>query len=129
MKPAVIYSYIVETLRNCRSGHKGWAASCDAARNLHHHTFECILAECKGAVEERRDIANFRGVCEELLEKVLRLRLHLAEADANGVNPLFKEDMVMKGLMFRHDQCHKVDEANADPKGLLKSFEEESNRV
>ena len=129
MKPAVIYSYIVETLRNCRSGHKGWAASCDAARNLHHHTFECILAECKAAVEERRDIANFRGVCEELLEKVLRLRLHLAEADANGVNPLFKEDMVMKGLMFRNDQCHKVDEADADPKGLLKSFEEESNRI
>jgi len=28
MKPAVIYSYIVETLRNSRSGHKGWAASC-----------------------------------------------------------------------------------------------------
>jgi hypothetical protein len=129
MKPAVIYSYIVETLRNCRSGHKGWAASCGAARNLHHHTFESILAECKAAVEERRDIANFRGVCEELLEKVLRLRLHLAEADANGINPLFKENMVMKGLMFRNDQCHKVDEANADPKGLLKSFEEESNRI
>ena len=107
MKPAVIYSYIVETLRNCRSGGMGWATSSDAARNLSAHTFECILAECKAAVEERRDIADFRGVCEHTLEKVLRLKLHLAEVDANGINPKFKEDMVMKGLMFRHDQCHK----------------------
>ena len=129
MKPAVIYSYIVETLRDCRSGVRGWASRCDASRNLQAHTFDCILAECKAAVEERRDIANFRGVCEDIFEKVLRLRLHLAEADANGINPKFKEDMVMKGLMFRHDQCHKVDEVDADPKGFLKSFETESNRI
>jgi len=125
MKPAVIYSYIVETLRNCRSGHTGWAASCDASRNLHHHTFQCILAECKAAVEERRDIANFRGVCEELLEKVLRLRLHLAEADANGINPIFRRKMVNSGLMIKSDQCHKVDAVDADPKGFLKSMDDE----
>ena len=106
MKPAVIYSYIVETLRNSRSGHKGWAASCDAARNLHHHTFECILAECKAAVEERRDIANFRGVCEDIFEKVLRMKLHLSEARVNGINPIFHRKMVNSGLMIESDQCH-----------------------
>ena len=66
-----------------RSGVRGWASRCNASRNLQAHTFDCILAECKAAVEERRDIANFRGVCEDIFEKVLRLRLHLAEADAN----------------------------------------------
>ena len=125
MKPAVIYSYIVDVLRNCRSGGIGWASRCDASRNLQPHTFECILAECKAAVEERRDIANFRGVCEELLEKVLRLRMHLAEADANGINSRFKQSMIYAGLMHKFDQCHKVDAVTADPKGFLKSMDDE----
>ena len=109
MKPAVIYSFIVDVLRNCRTGGMGWAASCDAARNLNPHAFACVLAECKAAVEERRDIADFRGVCEGTLEKVLRLRLHLSEADANGMNPLYKRRMVKLGLMFEFDQCHPAD--------------------
>ena len=109
MKPSVIYSYIVDVLRNCRTGGMGWAASCDAARNLNPHAFACVLAECKAAVEERRDIADFRGVCEDILEKMLRMKLHLSEADANGMNPLFKKEMVEVGLMFKFDQCHPAD--------------------
>ena len=126
MKPAVIYSYIVDTLSNCRRGGRGWAAS-DAARNLSAHTFECILQECKAAVAERRDIADFRGVCEDIFEKVLRMRLHMAEADSCGLNPIFRQKMVSSGLMMEFDQRHPADEADADPKGLLKSFEKESN--
>ena len=129
MKPAVIYSYIVATLRNCRSGHRGWAASCDAARNLNIHTFECILAECKEAVAERRDIANFRDVCEKLFEKVLRMRMHLAEADSCGINPMCRKEMIQNGLMMEFDHRHPADEADADPKGLQKSFERESNII
>ena len=87
----------------------GWAATSDAARNLNHHTFACILAECKAAVDERRDIADFRTVCERTLEKVLRMRLHISEADANGINPLFRRTMVSCGLMAKLDQCHKAD--------------------
>ena len=109
MKPSVIYSYIVDTLRNCRSGGMGWAATSDAARNLNHHTFACILAECKAAVDERRDIADFRTVCERTLEKVLRMRLHISEADANGINPLFRRTMVSCGLMEKLDQCHPAE--------------------
>ena len=115
MKPSVIYSYIVETLRNSRSGQRGWAASCDAARDLSPHTFECILQECKAAVAERRDIANFRDVCEKRFEKVLRLRLHLAEADANGINPMCKRNMVQLGLMSKSDQCHPFPTVCAPP--------------
>ena len=126
MKPSVIYSYVVDILHNCRSGGNGWAASCDAARNLNHHVFTCVLAECQAAVEERRDIANFRGVCEDIFEKVLRLRLHLAEASANGINPSFRQKMVSSGLMLKSDQCHPVDAAKADPKGMLESFESEN---
>ena len=48
-------------------------------------------------------------MCESTLEKVLRLRLHLSEADANGMNPLFKKEMVEAGLMFKFDQCHPAD--------------------
>ena len=109
MKPAVIYSYIVDVLRNCRSGSMGWAASCDAAHNLNAHTFACVLVECKAAVEERRDIADFRGVCEDIFEKVMRLRLHLSEARVNGINPRFKQSMVHSGLMHKFDQCHPAD--------------------
>ena len=87
----------------------GWAATSDAARNLNHHTFECILAECKAAVAERRDIADFRAVCERTLEMVLRMRLHLSEADANGINPLFRRKMVSCGLMEKLDQCHPAE--------------------
>jgi len=125
MKPAVIYSYVVDVLRNCRSGSMGWAASCDAALELNRHAFACILAECEAAVEERRDIADFRGVCEDIFEKALRMKLHLSEARVNGINPIFRRKMVNSGLMIKSDQCHPVDEANADPKGLLKSFESE----
>jgi len=124
MKPSVIYSYVVDVLRNCRSGGIGWAASCNAARDLNPHVFACVLAECQAAVEERRDIANFRGVCEDIFEKVLRLRLHLAEASANGINPSFRQKMVSCGLMIKSDQCHPADAAKADPKGLLESFDE-----
>ena len=109
MKPAVIYTFIVDVLRNCRTGGMGWAASCDAARNLNPHAFACVLAECKAAVEERRDIADFRGVCEDLFEKVMRLRLHLSEARVNGINPRFKQSMVLSGLMHKFDQCHPAD--------------------
>ncbi len=109
MKPSVIYSYIVDVLRNCRSGGMGWAATSDAARNLNAHTFECILAECKAAVAERRDIADFRAVCERTLEMVLRMRLHLSEADANGINPLFRRTMVSCGLMAKLDQSHPAE--------------------
>ena len=98
MKPSVIYSYVVDVLYNCRSGGMGWAASCAAARNLNHHAFACILAECEAAIEERRDIADFRGVCEDIFEKALRMKLHLAEASANGINPIFRQKMVGSGL-------------------------------
>jgi len=129
MKPSVIYSYVVDVLRNCRSGGIGWAASCNAARDLNPHVFACVLAECQAAVEERRDIANFRGVCEDIFEKVLRLRLHLAEASANGINPNCKHNMVKVGLMHKFDQCHPADAAKAHPEGLLESFEKESKKT
>jgi hypothetical protein len=108
MKPSVIYSYIVDVLRNCRSGGTSLRGD-NAARNLNAHTFECILAECKAAVAERRDIADFRNVCERTLEKVLRMKLHISEADANGINPLFRRKMVSCSLMLKSDQCHPAE--------------------
>ena len=65
-----------------------------------------ITTECAAAVRQRRDIEDFRGVCEEVLEKVLRLRQVMSSSVTRGIHPRFKLKMVKAGLMERSDSCH-----------------------
>ena len=100
--PAVIYSAIVETLQAMRC----FDAHCHAEESLDPYTFEIITTECAAAVRQRRDIEDFRGVCEEVLEKVLRLRQVMSSSVTRGIHPRFKLKMVKAGLMERSDSCH-----------------------
>lgn len=100
--PAVIYSAIVETLQAMRC----FNAHCHSEETLDSYTFEIITTECSAAVRQRRDIEDFRGVCEEVLEKVLRLRQVMSSSVTRGIHPRFKLKMVKAGLMERSDSCH-----------------------
>ena len=99
--PSVIYSAIVETLQAMRG-----CNHLDAEEALDPYTFEIITTECSAAVRQRRDIEDFRGVCEEVLEKVLRLRQVMSSSVTRGIHPRFKLKMVKAGLMERSDSCH-----------------------
>ena len=100
--PSVIYSAIVETLQAVRC----FNAHCHSEETLDSYTFEIITTECSAAVRQRRDIEDFRGVCEEVLEKVLRLRQVMSSSVTRGIHPRFKLKMVKAGLMERSDSCH-----------------------
>ena len=100
--PAVIYSAIVESLQAARC----FKSHCHSEETLDSYTFEIITTECSAAVEQRRDIEDFRGVCEEILEKVLRLRQVMSSSVTRGIHPRFKMKMVKAGLMERSDSCH-----------------------
>jgi len=69
-KPAFIYSVIVETLKACRTPRAEYSLE----EKVDTYTAAVIITMCKDAVKERRDIREFRRVCEEILEAVLRLR-------------------------------------------------------
>ena len=64
-KPAFIYSLIVETLKACRTKERG--AGCSLEDKVDTYTAAVIITMCKEAVEERRDIRDFRSVCCQIL--------------------------------------------------------------
>ena len=105
--PSVIYSAIVETLQAMRDVSFFASGVChDVEKTLDPYTFDIITTECSAAIKERRDIEDFRGVCEETLEKILRLRQVLSSSVTRGIHPRFKLKMVKAGLMERSDSCH-----------------------
>ena len=58
-----------------------------------------IITMCKDAVEERRDIRDFRRVCEEILETVLRLR----RETNSDIHPVCRHRLVKEDLMVKSD--------------------------
>ena len=102
--PAIIYSVIVKTLQSARVGSRGWVAELEG--EIDEYTFTVVLDLCSCAVTDKRDLEDFRGVCEEILEKVLRLRQVLSTSVTRGIHPHFKLKMVKAGLMEREDSCH-----------------------
>ena len=104
--PAIIYSAIVELLQSIRLLRGDVDFDSYAATELDPLSWEIIKEECLAAVQSRRDIEDFRGVCEETLEKVLRLRQVLSSSVTRGIHPHFKLKMVKAGLMVRGDSCH-----------------------
>ena len=96
-KPAFIYSLIVETLKACRTKERG--TGCSLEGKVDTYTAAVIITMCKDAVEERRDIRDFRRVCEEILETVLRLRRDTRPE----IDPTCKIFLVKKDLMVEGD--------------------------
>ena len=96
-KPAFIYSLIVETLKACRTKERG--AGCSLEDKVDTYTAAVIITMCKDAVEERRDIREFRRVCEEILETVLRLRRDTLPQ----IHPLCRANLMKEDLMVKSD--------------------------
>ena len=96
-KPAFIYSLIVETLKACRTKERG--AGCSLEDKVDTYTAAVIITMCNDAVEERRDIREFRKVCEEILATVLRLRRDTKP----DIHPTCRHRLVREHLMVRSD--------------------------
>jgi len=96
-KPAFIYSVIVETLKACRTKERG--AGCSLEEKVDTYTAAVIITMCRDAVEERRDIRDFRKVCEEILATVLRLRRDTRP----DIHPLCRANLMKEDLMVKSD--------------------------
>ena len=96
-KPAFIYSLIVETLKACRTKERG--AGCSLEDKVDTYTAAVIITMCKEAVEERRDIRDFRSVCEEILGTVLILRRETRPE----IHPLCRRRLAKEELMLTTD--------------------------
>ena len=96
-KPAFIYSLIVETLKACRTKERG--AGCSLEDKVDTYTAAIIITMCKDAVEERRDIRDFRRVCEEILATVLRLR----RDSKPDIHPVCRHRLIKEDLMVKSD--------------------------
>ena len=96
-KPAFIYSVIVETLKACRTKERGAGGSLED--KVDTYTAAVIITMCHEAVEERRDIREFRKVCEEILATVLRLRRDTRP----DIHPLCRANLMKEDLMVGSD--------------------------
>ena len=96
-KPAFIYSLIVETLKACRTNERG--SGCSLEGKVDTYTAAVIITMCKDAIEERRDIREFRKVCEEILATVLRLRRDTRP----DIHPLCRHRLTKEELMLVTD--------------------------
>ena len=96
-KPAFIYSLIVETLKACRTNERG--SGCSLEGKVDTYTAAVIITMCKEAVEEGRDIRDFRRVCEEILAAILRLRRDTKP----DIHPVCRHRLIKEDLMVKSD--------------------------
>ena len=96
-KPAFIYSLIVETLKACRTNERG--SGCSLEGKVDTYTAAVIITMSKEAVEERRDIHDFRRVCEEILAAILRLRRDTKP----DIHPVCRHRLIKEDLMVKSD--------------------------
>lgn len=94
-KPAFIYSVIVKALKDCRLRE-------DHAQveepSIDNYTGAVIIDMCREAVNHNRDLRDFRAVCEEILEIILRLRKEtLPQIHPLCRHKLVKEDLMLEG--------------------------------
>lgn len=93
-KPAFIYSVIVETLKAARTGE---VPSIEA--QVDKYTSAVIIDMCNSATADASDIRNFRGVCENILETILRLRRDTLPQ----IHPLCRDRLAKEDLMVKSD--------------------------
>jgi len=95
-KPAFIYSVIVKALKDCRLRE-------DHAKledpSIDNYTEAVIIDMCRAAVDNNRDIRDFRAVCEETLKVILRLR----RDSIPMIGPTCHNNLVKEGLMIESD--------------------------
>ena len=93
-KPAFIYSVIVETLKCARTGELP-----KVEEQVDAYTAAVIIDMCGSATADASDIHDFRGVCENILATVLRLR----RATRPDIHPLCRANLMKEDLMVKSD--------------------------
>ena len=93
-KPAFIYSVIVETLKAARTGELP-----KIEEQVDAYTSAVIIDMCNSATADASDIHDFRGVCENILETVLRLRRDTRP----DIHPLCRRRLAKEELMLSQD--------------------------
>ena len=93
-KPSFIYSVIVETLKAARTGEIP-----KVEEQVDAYTATVIIDMCNSATADASDIRDFRGVCENILATVLRLRRD-TRAD---IHPLCRHRLIKEDLMVKSD--------------------------
>ena len=93
-KPAFIYSVIVETLKAARTGEIP-----KVEEQVDAYTAAVIIDMCGSATADASDIHDFRGVCENILATVLRLRRDTLPQ----IHPLCRANLMKEDLMVASD--------------------------
>ena len=95
-KPAFIYSVIVKALKDSRL--RGDQSKVEDP-SIDNYTSAVITDMCSEAVKHDRDLRDFRAVCEETLEIILRLR----RDSMPMIGPNCRNNLVKKGLMVKDE--------------------------
>ena len=101
-KPAFIYSVIVETLKAARTGEIPQVET-----QVDTYTATVIIDMCNSATADASDIHDFRGVCENILKTVLRLRRDTRP----DIHPLCRANLMKEDLMVKSDDLTVGDDA------------------
>ena len=99
MKPAIIYSIVVEMLKAKRTG----GAIPAGITKLPDHARSVLSDLCAEAVADRRDIRGFRNTAESIFAVLLNCMREITLAESMGISPATKVKLVKADLMLRTD--------------------------
>ena len=100
MKPAVIYSIVVEMLKAKRTG----AAVPARIIKLPDHARSVLSDLCEEAIADRRDIRHFRDTAESIFAVLLNCMQEVRMAESTGITTATKVRLVKAGLMLKSDE-------------------------
>ncbi len=101
MKPAVIYSIVVEMLKAKRTG----GAVPAMIIKLPDHARSVLSDLCSEAVADRRDIRGFRDTAESIFAVLLNCMQEVRMAESTGITTATKVRLVKADLMVKSDEC------------------------
>jgi hypothetical protein len=99
MKPAVIYSIVVEMLKAKRTG----GAVPAMIIKLPDHARSVLSDLCAEAVADRRDIRGFRDTAESIFAVLLNCMREITLAESIGISTATKVKLVKADLMLKSD--------------------------
>ena len=99
MKPAVIYSIVVETLKAKRTG-----GEVPARIKLPDHARSVLSDLCEEAIADRRDIRHFRDTAESIFATLLHCMQEVRMSESMGIGTATKVKLVKANLMLKSDE-------------------------
>jgi hypothetical protein len=99
IKPAIIYSIVVEMLKAKRTG----GAIPAGITKLPDHARSVLSDLCAEAVADRRDIRGFRDTAESIFAVLLNCMREITLAESIGISTATKVKLVKADLMLKSD--------------------------